>query len=121
MKKTIVCTVCPNGCQIEADCARGAEPTLTGYRCERGKAYAMDECVAPKRTFTGSVHITGAGRRILPVRSRGPIPRELLERCAEETHTLSVTAPVASHQVLIKNLLGSGVDLIASMSLEREA
>ena len=58
---------------------------------------------------------------MLPVRSSAPIPRTLLEHCAEETRTLSVAAPVDSYQVLISNVLGSGADLIASMTLEREA
>lgn len=121
MKKIIICTVCPNGCRIEADYTGEADLTLTGQRCERGKAYARDECFSPKRTFTGSVRVTGAGRRMLPVRSSVPIPRPLLERCAEETRALSVAAPVACHQVLLPNVLGSGADLIASMTLEREA
>ena len=57
---------------------------------------------------------------MLPVRSSGPVPRELLKRCAEETRRLSLAAPAAKHQVLIQNVLDTGVALIASMTLERE-
>ena len=34
--------------------------------------------------------------------------------------SLSLAAPAAKHQVLIQNVLDTGVDLIASMTLERE-
>ena len=121
MKKTITCTVCPNGCLVEAEYTCLEDLKLTGYGCKRGITYCTDECIAPKRTFTASVKIDGASRRMLPVRSDIPIPKELLMKCADEVHSMKVNAPVEGHAVLKENILGTGANLTAAMTLEEEA
>ena len=55
MKKTLICTVCPNGCEIEVNYTTKEDAVITGYTCKRGIPYALDECFEPKRTFTSSV------------------------------------------------------------------
>ena len=120
MKKTIVCTVCPNGCEIEAEYTCREDIKITGNKCNRGIAYCTDECFDPRRTFTSSVRISGAGRRMLPVRTTEPVPKALLMRCAEEVHKITVKAPVKRNQIISPNFLETGADLIAAMSLEEE-
>jgi len=121
MKKTIICTVCPNGCAIEAEYTSREDLKLTGYTCKRGITYATDECFAPKRTFTSSMRITGASRRMMPVRTDAPVPKELLMDCATAAREMTLEAPMKSRQVLQENFLGSGANLVAAMTLEREA
>lgn len=118
MKKTIICTVCPNGCVVEAEYTTREDIVLTGNRCNRGIAYCTDECFAPKRTFTASVPISGASRRMMPVRTTGPVPKELLLECAAGVKKISLACPVKSQQVLVKDFMGTGVDLIAAMTLD---
>ena len=118
MKKTIRCTVCPNGCVVEAEYTTKEDLVLTGYGCKRGIVYCTDECFEPKRTFTSSVKIQGANRRMMPVRTTGPVPKELLMKCAEEAHKISLETPVKSQQVIKEDFLETGVDLIAAMTLE---
>lgn len=120
MKKIIICTVCPNGCEVEAEYTPTEGLKLSGYRCRRGIEYCTNECFDPKRTFTSSVAITGATRRRLPVRTTAPIPKELLLRCADEVHSISVEAPIACGDVIVKNLFDTGVDLVACMTLEKK-
>ena len=120
MKKTIVCTVCPNGCEIEAEYTCREDIKITGNKCNRGIAYCTDECFDPRRTFTSSVRISGAGRRMLPVRTTEPVSKALLMRCAEEVHKITVNAPVKRNQIISPNFLDTGADLIAAMSLEEE-
>jgi len=117
MKKTITCTVCPNGCQVEVEYTTKEDIVLTGNRCNRGIEYCTNECFDPKRTFTASVPICGAGRRMMPVRTTGPVPKDMIMQCAESVHKLSLESPVESHQIIEKDFLGTGVDLIAAMSL----
>ena len=94
MKNTIICTVCPNGCEIEVNYTTREDAVLTGYTCKRGIPYAIDECFEPKRTFTSSVKIKGSDRRMLPVRTTGPIPKELLMK--DQTKKF-----ILSHQALV--------------------
>ena len=120
MKKIITCTVCPNGCEVVATYTSKNDLTLEGYRCRRGIEYCTNECFDPKRTFTSSVTITGAPRRRLPVRTTAPISKELLFRCADAVHAISVEAPVTCGQVIASNLFDTGVDLVACMTLEKK-
>ena len=117
MKKTIICTVCPRGCEITAEYTDRSDAVITGYTCKRGEKYAMDECFEPKRVFTASVRIDAPGRRMLPVRTRGPIDRDMLLKCAAETEKIRVQSPVKAGEVIRKDFLGTGSDLIASMTL----
>ena len=117
MKKTIICTVCPQGCQIEAEFTNASDIALKGFSCPRGERYAKDECLAPKRLFTSSVRADAPGRRMLPVRTKDPVAKEMLLSCAEAVRQIHVEGPVKVGEVLQKDFLGTGTDLIASMTL----
>ena len=117
MKKTVICTVCPNGCEITVDYTTREDAQLSGYTCKRGIPYAIDECFEPKRTFTSSVKINGSDRRVLPVRTSAPIPKALLMKAAEELRTITLEVPVKCGDVIVENFLGTGVNLVSAMSL----
>lgn len=120
MKKMIICTVCPNGCEMEANYTNEQELQVSGNRCKRGIDYCRNECFDPKRTFTASVRIQGAERAMLPVRSSSPIPKDMLLQCAAEMQNITLEAPVTCHDVILKNMLGTDADLVAAMTLNRE-
>ena len=117
MKNTIICTVCPNGCEIEVNYTTKEDAVITGYTCKRGIPYAIDECFEPKRTFTSSVKITGTDRRMLPVRTTGPIPKELLMKAADAVAAITLEVPVKCGDVIVENFLDTDVKLVAAMSL----
>lgn len=120
MKKTVICTTCPSGCEMEAIFENEKDLKVTGNRCKRGEAYCRSECFNPKRTFAASVKIEGSRRAVMPVRSKEPVPKELIMNCADEVHKIKLKAPVRCHDVILKNAAGSGVDIIASMTIDRE-
>ena len=120
MKNTVTCTICPNGCEIEVNYTTREDAVLTGYICKRGITYALDECFEPKRTFTSSVKITGADRRVLPVRTTGPIPKDSLMKAAEALEEITLAVPVKCGDVIVDNFIDTDVKLIAAMTLEGE-
>ena len=120
MKKTIICTVCPNGCEVIAEYTSKDDVKLEGNRCKRGVEYCINECFDPKRTFTSSVAISGANRRRMPVRTSAPIPKDMLFACAEELKKISLDAPVACGETVAADILGTGVDLVACMTLDKK-
>lgn len=120
MKKAVICTVCPNGCQMQVEYTNRNDAAISGNNCQRGKEYAIAECFAPQRTFTSSVPISGASRRMMPVRTDHPISREKLTECMTALRQISLTAPVKCHTVLASDFLGTGANLITCMTLEKE-
>lgn len=117
MKKTVICTVCPNGCEITVDYTTKEDAQVSGYTCKRGIPYAIAECFEPMRTFTSSVKISGSDRRVLPVKTSGPIPKAKLMEAAEALKAVELKVPVAMGDVIVENFLDTGVNLVSAMSL----
>lgn len=114
MKKDIICTVCPTGCII---CVEGEGKNILkieGFTCARGKVYAENEFVAPVRILTSTAKISGIKSPLIAVRSNAPIPKEKIFDCMDEIRKLNLQAPVHRGDVLIANICGTGVDIIAS-------
>lgn len=114
MKRTITCTVCPKGCEVEAEYTNADDIVVKGFSCPRGERYAKDECLAPKRVFTSSVRVASPERRMLPVRTKDPITKEMLLPCAEAARKIRVEGHLQTGDVIQKDFLGTGTDLIAS-------
>ena len=114
MTKDIICTVCPNGCTIRVEGENGIITSIEGYTCPRGKAYAENEFISPVRILTSTAKVTGAKSPLVAVRSKTPIPKDKLFECMEEIRKLNLSAPVNRGDVLIADICGTGVDIIAS-------
>ena len=122
MKKELTCIICPMGCRLEADCRATADGSLiidavTGNTCPRGEKYARAELTHPERTVTSTVVLQNGRYRRLPVITSGPVPKERIFDVMREIHAVSVCAPVRIHDIIIENVCGLGVDVIASRSI----
>ena len=51
---------------------------------------------------------------VLPCKTSGPIPKEKIFLVMTEINKLNVDLPIKMNQVLIKNVLSLGVDIIAT-------
>ena len=117
MEKNIICTVCPRGCQVKVTLSGKEVTDVSGYGCKRGKEYAAAEATHPVRILTTTVKIAGEPYNLLPVRSNAPVPKELLMDCMAAIKALSVKAPVAAGAVVLPNICGTGVDIVATKAL----
>lgn len=117
--REFICISCPIGCQLSVDVCDGKPVRVKGNQCKRGIAYAESEILNPKRILTTTVRIRGGVVSQLPVRTKEPIPKDLMARAMELLSRHEVDAPVSLGEVLIPNLLGTGVDVIASRTVAR--
>ena len=53
--KTLTCIECPIGCLIEVTMEKGVISDIKGNGCPRGKLYAENEVVCPRRVVTSTV------------------------------------------------------------------
>ena len=115
--KELICIVCPNGCRLRVDEENGYK--VTGSACPRGEEYGRNELLRPVRVLTGTVRLHGAALARCPVKTRGAIPKEKLLDAAQALCTVDVTAPVRRGDVVLADICGTGVDVVAARDLER--
>jgi CxxC motif-containing protein len=113
--RNLTCIVCPIGCSLDVDEA-SENLSVTGNRCPRGAAYALEEIRAPKRTVTATCQIAeeSASIRRIPVKTASPCPREKITSLLKDIYKLEINVPVKAGDVLIKDWNGDGIDVVAT-------
>jgi CxxC motif-containing protein len=120
MKKELICINCPMGCSLEVTYDEARIVDVKGNECPRGKDYAAKEIFHPERIVTTTVRIQGAAIPVLPVKTAKSVPRKLCGDIVRAASLITVIAPVKAGDVMIKDVLGTGVDLIATRSAKKE-
>lgn len=117
--KDLICITCPMGCALHATLQNGELRHVSGQACKKGAAFAQEELLAPRRVLTTTVRVQNGILPVVPVRSRTPLPKGLLFEVVAILRRMELQAPVDEHQVVLANVLDSGVDIIASRALAR--
>ena len=117
MEHQITCINWPVGCRMLVTVEDGKVSNVTGNTCKRGVAYAEQECVAPLRMVTAVVAVQGR-KTPVSVKTRTPIPKKDIFACMKQLAALKVEAPVHMGDVICPNVCESGVDVIATKTVE---
>lgn len=112
-EKELVCICCPLGCRLKVFAENGKTCVL-GNHCKRGKEYAVKELFHPMRSLTTTVRVKGGAYPLVPVRTNREIPKEKIRECMKILKGMVVTAPIKAGDVLVKDIAGTGSDIIAS-------
>ena len=113
--KELICITCPRGCHLSVD----DNLNVTGNLCPRGAIYAKAELTHPIRMVTSSVVIESTIQKRLPVKTKEPIPKELIFDIMEEINKVKVKAPIKIGDVIIENVLGTGINIVATKNIDR--
>jgi CxxC motif-containing protein len=113
----LTCILCPIGCELEV-CRTERGLDVRGNQCEKGIDFATEEVLYPKRNLATSVPVKGSQTRLVSVRLSDRVPREMLFPILREIAKLRPEPPVRRGQVLIADVLGTGVDVIATRTIE---
>jgi len=113
----LTCVLCPVGCELEVrnDPAGGLQ--VQGNQCDKGVPFALEEILYPKRNLATSIPVKGTATKMVSVRLSGPVARELIFPILAEISKLRPEAPVRRGQILIDDVLGTGVDVIATRTV----
>ena len=117
--KQLVCIGCPRGCRLTID-EKDGEYIVTGNTCPRGKEFAISEMTAPKRTICSTVKTVFPDEPVLPVRVSDDIPREKIFDVMREINAVTLKERIGRGDAVIKNVLGLGVDVIATSDLLKQ-
>ena len=114
--KDLICITCPKGCEAKVWSDDGGIK-VKGKICKKGRVYLAQEFLEPMRILTTTVVIASSSSRRLPVRTANAFPKKDLFRAMVQIARLTVEPPVRIGEVILPDLAGSGVDLIAADDL----
>jgi CxxC motif-containing protein len=113
------CIVCPIGCTLLVN-REGENVVVTGNRCPKGAKFAIAEMTQPTRTIASTVKTTFAQVPVLPVRVSAEIPKDRIFDVMAEINKVVISRPVGRGDVILQNVLGLGVDVIATSSILKQ-
>jgi CxxC motif-containing protein len=114
-KRTIVCIGCPLGCRVTVtQDKKGGVAAIKGAQCKQGEKYVLKEFENPVRTLTATVRTGDEDFPLLAVRTSRPVPKGLMADIMRRTAEITVKPPVNVGDVVAKNILKTGSDLVAT-------
>ena len=111
----MICINCPRGCEMDVvETPDGVK--VTGNACPRGEAYGKSELINPTRMVTGLVRVAGM-RKPLPVKTKTAVPKAKINDVLFALSQTTVQLPVKIGDVIIPDVSGTGVDVVATANL----
>ena len=111
----MICINCPKGCELEVE-AKGSDVVVKGHSCQKGEEYARAEIVNPTRMVTGLVRVAGM-RKPLPVKTKSAVPKGKIDEVLFAMHQATVQLPVRIGDVIVHDVAGTGIDLVATANM----
>lgn len=112
--RSLICINCPIGCNLKVEIDKDIK--IYNNRCKRGEIYAKNEIISPKRILTTSVKLVGEDRWI-SVKSKEPIPKEDIFKAMSILKNIEVKSPIHIGDIIKKNILNTGVDIVATKDI----
>ena len=115
--KELICIGYPLGCPLKVELEGGQVMGVTGNTCRRGDAYARKEVTNPTRIVTSSVAVEGGSLAVVSVKTREDIPKGKIFEIMEALKGVKVQAPIHIGDVVVQDVAGTGVDIIATKNV----
>lgn len=112
--RNLTCIGCPLGCALQVTLENEEVTSVTGNTCKRGDDYARKEVTHPTRIVTSTVCVHGGEIPMVSVKTENDIPKEKIMDIMKCINSLTVDAPVSIGDVLLSDIAGTGVNLIAT-------
>ena len=117
IKTELTCIVCPMGCHLNVEQSEEGFK-VEGNTCKRGEKYAVQELTNPTRVITTTVKLENSYLQLLPVKAEEPIPMGMIFDLMEALSKVRVNAPVKVGDVIVENILDTGVNVISAKTMD---
>ena len=118
-KREFVCIGCPLGCNVTVELDGTEIKNITGNTCPRGADYVTKELTDPRRIVTSLVRVTGGELPVVSVKTASDIPKDKIRDCIRALKDAELSAPVHVGDVVLKDVCGTGINVIATKTIER--
>ena len=113
--KEVICICCPKGCHLQVD--EQNDYAVTGNGCPNGIAYGKEELTNPTRIVTSTVRAEGGLHPRCAVKTTLPVPKGMMMDVMKVLDSVVVTSPAKTGQVIVKDICGTGSDIVATRDL----
>ena len=96
---------------------RNGQWSVFGDDCDKGPDYSLEELFFPRRVLTTTIALAGGRLPLLPVRLSESLPKETLFDCLHVLSCMEGECPVAMGDVIVRDILDNGIDIIATRSV----
>ena len=117
-KVNLICIGCPLGCPLEVEMEGKEVISVSGNTCKNGEKYARKELTNPTRIVTSTVRVTGGKLAMVSVKTEADIPKGKIFDCVRALKEVEVPAPVVIGQVILPDVAGTGVAVIATKNVD---
>ena len=117
-ERKLTCIGWPMGCPLTVVMNGKEVVSVTGNTCKRGDIYARKEVTNPTRIVTSTVRVTGGSEAMVSVKTKEDIPKGKIFECVKALKSVEVPAPVHIGDILVKDVAGTGVDIVATKNVE---
>jgi CxxC motif-containing protein len=113
-----LCIECPLGCRLEVEeDMEGNVVEVRGHSCKKGEVFAKREHTDPRRMVTTTVAVHDGRWPRLPVRTTAAVPKDRVMEVVTLLRSVSVESPVIVGDVIVADIAGTGVDVVASRDM----
>jgi len=105
------------GCTLDVTVDGETVVDVSGNTCKRGTEYAQAEISDPRRMVASTVKVQGGIHPLVPVYTETAFPKPRIFNLLAQLREVELKAPVAAGQIVLKDVLGTGVDVLASRDL----
>ena len=113
----LTCIGCPLGCPLTVRMEANEVVDVTGNTCPKGAIYAKKEVTNPTRIVTSTVRVEGGLSPMVNVKTASDIPKDKIFACVEALKSVVLTAPVQIGDVVLENVAGTGVNVVAARNV----
>ena len=117
--KELTCIGCPLGCALTVTMNDNEVISVKGNTCPRVDAYARKEVTNPTRIVTSTVRVEGGVSPMVNVKTASDIPKSKIFECAAALKDVVAIAPVKIGDVLLSDVAGTGVDIVAAKNIAK--
>ena len=117
----MICITCPMGCTLQVTHDGETLIHVDGNTCNRGLAYVESELTDPRRMVATTVRVRDGLHPLVPVYTEGAFPKPQIFALLRKIREVEVEAPVKADQIILENALGTGINVIASRDMPRQA
>ncbi len=117
----VICITCPKGCRLDVSREGDTILKVDNCGCKRGEEYVKAELTDPRRMVATTVKIRGGLHPLLPVYTSKPFPKPRIRELLSALQQVELQTPVGMGDVVVKDALGTGIDILASREMKPAA